>query len=92
MSLVWGAFASVQEKKVRRFLAYASINQMGFLLMGLVTGSNEGLRAAIIYIGVYAVMTCAFLTIFLSARRDDGAELVYMSDFRTLARNNWVVG
>jgi len=92
ISIIWGALASVQEKKVRRFLAYASINQMGFLLMGLTTDSDEGYQAALLYILVYAVMTCAFLTIFLSARREDGSELLYMSDFRTLASRNWLVG
>ena len=61
---------------------------MGFLLMGLTTDSDEGFQAALVYIGVYALMTCAFLTVFLSARRQDGAELLYISDFRTLAREN----
>jgi NADH-quinone oxidoreductase subunit N len=78
----------VQEKKIRRFLAYASINQMGFLLMGFTADSDEGYQAALLYIAVYAVMTCAFLTIFLSARRQDGSELLYVSDFRTLASRN----
>lgn len=61
---------------------------MGFLLMGLTTDSDEGFRAALLYILVYAVMTCAFLTIFLSARKEDGSELLYISDFRTLASRN----
>lgn len=61
---------------------------MGFLLMGLTTDSEAGFRAAILYIIVYAIMTCAFLVIFLSARRADGAELIYISDFRTLASRN----
>jgi len=61
---------------------------MGFLLMGLTTDSDEGYQAAILYIIVYAVMTCAFLAIFLSSRRKDGTELLYVSDFRTLASRN----
>lgn len=38
-SLFWGAFASVFERKTRRFLAYAAINQIGFVLTGLTTNS-----------------------------------------------------
>lgn len=58
---------------------------MGFLLMGLTTDSAAGQGAMLMYFVLYAIMTCAFLTIFLAARRQDGKDLVYMSDFRLLA-------
>ena len=61
---------------------------MGFLLMGLTPDSDEGYQAALLYITIYAVMTSAFLGVFLSARRQDGSELLYISDFRTLASRN----
>jgi NADH:ubiquinone oxidoreductase subunit 2 (subunit N) len=61
---------------------------MGFLLLGFTTDSDGGFHSAIMYITVYAVMTCAFLTIYLSARLTNGRQLLYISDFRTLALKN----
>ena len=61
---------------------------MGFLLMGLTTDSDSGYHAFLLYICVYAVTTMAFLMIFLSARREDGRELDFISDFRALAAND----
>lgn len=59
---------------------------MGFLLLGFTTDTDEGYQAALVYIILYAIMTCALLTIFLSARRADSREITYLSDFRMLAR------
>jgi NADH-quinone oxidoreductase subunit N len=70
------------ERKTKRFLAYASINQIGFLLLGLSTASQEGYRATIFYLLLYAIMNIAFLIVFLNARRNDAKGLVYLTDFR----------
>lgn len=57
---------------------------MGFLLMGLTTDSDTGFTAAILYTLIYAVMTCAFLIIYLTSRLTDGRQLLFISDFRSL--------
>lgn len=82
VSLVWGCFAALAERKTKRFLAYASINQIGFLLLGLATASQEGYRATIFYLLLYSIMNVAFLVVFLNARRSDKKSLVYLTDFR----------
>lgn len=61
---------------------------MGFLLMGLTTDSDAGFSAAALYILVYAVMTGAFLLIYLTTRLADGRQLLYVSDFRALGATN----
>lgn len=58
---------------------------MGFLLMGLTTDSDAGFSAAVLYILVYAVMTGAFLVIYLTSRLADGRQLLFISDFRSLS-------
>lgn len=83
-SLIWGCFAALSEKKTKRFLAYASINQIGFILLGLATGSAEGYRATIFYLFVYAAINIVFLGIFLNTRRIDLSNLLYLTDFRQL--------
>jgi NADH-quinone oxidoreductase subunit N len=88
-SLLWGCFGALYEKKVKRFLAYASINQMGFLLMGLACGTFEGYRATLLYVVLYAVMSVGFLVVFFNARRTrDKRSAEYLTDFRGLAQTN----
>jgi NADH-quinone oxidoreductase subunit N len=88
LSLIWGCFAALYEKKTKRFLAYASINQIGFLLLGLACASFEGYRATIIYLLIYSLRNFSFLVLFLNARRADGRSLLYLTDFRGLGASN----
>lgn len=87
-SLVWGCLGAFVEKKTKRFLAYASINQIGFLLLGVATGSFEGYRATLFYLLIYAVMNIGFLIAFLNARRPDGNSMLYLTDFRGLGQQH----
>ena len=89
ISMIWGCFAALAEKKTKRFLAYTSINQMGFLLLGLATASFEGYRSTVVYLIIYIVMNIGFLTVFLTARRTStGATLRYLTDFRELGQQD----
>jgi NADH-quinone oxidoreductase subunit N len=83
ISLFWGCFAALVEKKIKRFLAYASINQIGFLLLGLATGSFEGYRTTLFYLLIYAIMNIGFLLFFLNTTQvDKQFGLRYLVDFR----------
>lgn len=81
-SLVWGAFAAIQSRRTVRFLGYASINQMGFLLLGLATNTDLGLRAALFYLLIYALMTGGFLLALLHLRKPNGTYFTALADFR----------
>lgn len=84
-SLLWGALAAVNARKVARFLAYASINQMGFLLLGAALDTYGALRATYIYLLLYAVMTGGFMLAYQHIDRTDGRALTFLSDFCGLA-------
>jgi len=85
-SLAWGALAASASRKTTRFLGYASITQIGFLLLGLITDTDEGVRAAFCYLVVYAIMTGGFLLIFTHIRTSVGATFIALSDFRGLRK------
>jgi NADH:ubiquinone oxidoreductase subunit 2 (subunit N) len=61
---------------------------MGFLLLGLVTDTDEGVRAAFCYLVVYAVMSGGFLLIFTHLRTNAGATFIALSDFRALRKTD----
>lgn len=55
---------------------------MGFLILGLATNTDLGLRAALFYLLTYAVMSGGFLLVLLNLRKKDGTYFIALSDFR----------
>ncbi len=86
LSMAVGAFAALQQDNVKRLLAYSSIGNMGFALVGLSAASPEGLASVLVYMAIYMVMTAGTFGIVLSMRRD-GVELNKISDLSGLSRN-----
>jgi NADH-quinone oxidoreductase subunit N len=84
VSLVWGCITALAERKTKRFIAYASINQIGFLLLGLASASFSGYTATLLYLVIYVITNVIFLSVFLHAKRQDGSALIYLTDFRGL--------
>lgn len=53
LSMIWGAFGVLGQINLKRFLAYSSIGQMGYVLMGIAAGNDEGLQALLLYLALY---------------------------------------
>ena len=73
-----GNLAALQQDNMKRMLAYSSIAQAGYALMGFVLLSNDGIRAMLVYLFAYYLMDAgAFLVVMIVAnatgREDIGA-------------------
>ncbi len=83
ITMTLGNLAALGQENVKRLLAYSSIAHAGYILMGFVVLSDEGLRAMLFYIIVYYLMNLgAFIVVMVVANstgRDD------MSTFRGMA-------
>lgn len=71
-SMLWGAFGAIGQRNIKRLLAYSSIANVGFMLMGLAAGSAEGIAAVLSYLLVYVVMTLGSFLAVLQMRTADG--------------------
>lgn len=56
-SMVLGAVAALKQHNIKRLLAYSSIGHVGYILIGLISGSVSGVQAVLIYTSIYAVMS-----------------------------------
>lgn len=67
LSMVMGNLIALAQTSLKRMLAYSSIAHVGYLLIGLVANTNEGLSAMIFYLVVYTFMNlgafCALILI-----------------------------
>ncbi len=70
LTMTLGNFSALWQNNMKRMLAYSSIAHAGYLLLGLVVMSNQGLIAILIYFAVYLVMNLgAFLIVMLIANK-----------------------
>ncbi len=68
ISMTLGNLAALQQNNIKRLLAYSSVAHAGYMLMGLVVLSDEGLRAVLFYLAMYYLMNIgAFVIVMLVA-------------------------
>jgi NADH-quinone oxidoreductase subunit N len=67
-STVLGGVAAIGQKNIKRLLAYSSINNVGFALVGLAAGTAAGVASVLFYMSVYVVMTLGAFLVVLRMR------------------------
>jgi NADH-quinone oxidoreductase subunit N len=72
LSIFVGAIAAYGQTNIKRLLAYSSINNVGFALVGLAAAGPRGTSAVLFYMAVYVVMTVGAFLCVLWMRDADG--------------------
>jgi NADH-quinone oxidoreductase subunit N len=55
-SMALGAVAAINQENIKRLMAYSSIGHVGFALVGLAAGTEDGVRGVLVYMAIYLVM------------------------------------
>ncbi|MBI4446211.1 MAG: NADH-quinone oxidoreductase subunit N [Acidobacteria bacterium] len=71
LTMTWGNVAAVTQQNVKRMLAYSSISHAGYVLMGLVAGTELGVIASAIYLLAYTFMNLGIWAVVILLRRQD---------------------
>jgi NADH-quinone oxidoreductase subunit N len=81
LTMTVGNVAALTQTNLKRLLAYSSIAHAGYLLIGVVAGTERGVSAMLIYLFVYAFMQLGAFTVVVLLRRRDviGDELKDLS-------------
>lgn len=70
LTMTLGNLVAIWQNNLKRLLAYSSIAHAGYLLLGVLTLSNEGYSATLIYLVVYLFMNVgAFLIVMLVSNK-----------------------
>src|SRR5438067_899189 len=72
LSIFLGAIAAFGQTNIKRLLAYSSINNVGFALIGLAAAGPRGASSVLFYMAVYVVMTLGAFLCVLWMRDEDG--------------------
>ncbi len=89
LSLAIGNVTAIAQTNLKRMLAYSAISHMGFLLLGILSGSPEGYAAAMFYVIVYVLTALGTFGVMLLLSRD-GFEAEDLDDYKGLnQRSPW---
>jgi NADH-quinone oxidoreductase subunit N len=89
-SMVVGAILGLTQTDVKRILAYSSIAHAGFILVGLISVSTQGLSSTLFYLFVYGFTTIAAFGLVTLVRDGDG-EATRLSQWSGLAKKSPIV-
>ncbi len=84
-SMVFGSVAAINQKNIKRLMAYSSIGHMGFTLVGLAAASVDGLVGVLVYLAVYVVMGLGTFACII-AMRVKGQAVETIDDLAGLSR------
>ena len=86
-SMILGGVAAIGQRNVKRLLAYSSINNVGFALVGLAAGTPEGVASVLFYLAVYIAMTLGAFLVVLRMRAADGEAVETIASLAGLSRS-----
>jgi NADH-quinone oxidoreductase subunit N len=87
MSIIIGAVGAIGQQNLKRLLAYSSINNIGFILIGLAAGSQAGVAAMLTYLAIYVPMTLGGFVCLMQLKGGDGAMKEGMADVAGLSKS-----
>ena len=85
-STVLGGVAAIGQRNIKRLLAYSSINNVGFALIGLAAATQEGVASVLFYMEVYVVMTLGAFLVVLRMRDSAGQAVESIDSLSGLSR------
>lgn len=89
LSMAIGNFLALSQNNIKRMLAYSSIAHAGYMLMGIITATQEGLNGIVFYLFMYAFMNIgAFaVIIFMEIKgMTDGKKDIVIEHFNGLSK------
>lgn len=89
-SMLVGALAGIAQDNIKRLMAYSSIGNMGYALIGIVAAGEQGIAAVLVYMAIYMAMTAGVFAIILFMRRD-GRQAEKISDLAGLSHHSPVM-
>jgi len=69
-SMLIGSLGALRQTDLKRLMAYSTINHIGFILMGLIPGSEDGITSICIYLIFYITMNLGIFLFILNMQRD----------------------
>jgi NADH-quinone oxidoreductase subunit N len=87
-SIILGAVGAIGQSNIKRLLGYSSINNIGFALVGLAAGTQQGVAAIMSYMAIYVVMTLGVFACVMQMRNAEGHHVEDIASLSGLSQHN----
>jgi NADH-quinone oxidoreductase subunit N len=85
-STIWGGVGALSQRNIKRLLAYSSINNIGFALIGLAAATPDGVASVLFYMTVYVAMTLGSFFVVMRMRDEAGQPVETIASLSGLSR------
>jgi NADH-quinone oxidoreductase subunit N len=84
-SIIIGSFGALNQYRIKRFIAYTSVNQVGFLIIGLSFSNIQSIAASFLFLLVYVLMNLIFFGILLNIEHfSNNLKIIFLVDLYSI--------
>jgi len=87
LTMAVGNIAAISQTNIKRMLAYSSIAHAGYILLGIIAGTSEGMASVLNYLFIYAFMNIGAFAVVIMLR-SEGFKGDNISDYEGLAKTH----
>lgn len=88
LSLVIATFNTFKQYKIKRFLIFSSMTHIGYILLGITTGTIEGIQSIFVYFIIYIISILNIWSIYIYFNN----KVKYLSDLSYIYKYNKTLG
>jgi NADH-quinone oxidoreductase subunit N len=87
ITITLGNLFAIRQKDIKRFFAFSSISQAGYILLGIITGTAQGMSATVFYVLVYVFSNLAAFGVIAAVEHQSKGD-TRISAFNGLYKSN----
>jgi len=87
LSITIANLFAIRQKELKRFMAFSSISQAGYIMLAVIGASQTGMAALMYYVLVYVVANMAVFTVISTVEQNNGGTTM-MSSYDGLYQTN----
>jgi proton-translocating NADH-quinone oxidoreductase chain N len=92
VSIIWGSVAALSQNRIKRLLAYSGIVNVGYMLIGVASGSITSIVGLLVYLIVYVIMIIGFFSFILGMQNSKNNSLnTHLIDLVNIGKTNIIL-
>ena len=90
--MIWGSVTALSQKHIKRLMAYSGIVNIGYMLVGVASGSISSVVGLLVYLIIYIIMTIGFFSFILGMQKYKNNNLnTYLMDLLNIGKTNTLI-
>ncbi|MBF97072.1 MAG: NADH-quinone oxidoreductase subunit N [Alphaproteobacteria bacterium MarineAlpha9_Bin4] len=87
LSMAVGSIAALRQENIKRLFAYGTIANIGYVLIGVISNSNQGLSSSILYLVIYTIASLGIFSFIMMCRKEN-SQVVHLQGLVGLSQSN----